>query len=75
LREALEEARRGQREDGLPIESVLADASGYIVTRGHNLRVQTGDPAHAEVVCIRNGGRKILGCEPAVVRFAADDCY
>jgi cytosine deaminase len=59
LREALEEARRGQREAGLPIGSVLADTAGRIVARGHNMRVQTGDPtAHAEVVCIRNAGRR-----------------
>ncbi len=59
LREALAEARAGLREGGLPIGSVLADASGRIVSRGHNLRVQTGDPtAHAEVVCLRNAGRR-----------------
>jgi len=30
-----------------------------VIARGHNLRVQTGDPtAHAEVVCIRNAGRR-----------------
>jgi len=59
LREALNEATAGLREGGLPIGSVLADARGHIVARGHNLRVQTGDPtAHAEVVCIRNAGRR-----------------
>jgi creatinine deaminase len=59
LREALDEARAGPKEGGLPIGSVLADAAGRIVARGHNLRVQTGDPtAHAEVVCIRNAGRR-----------------
>jgi len=59
LREALDEATAGLREGGLPIGSVLADARGHIVARGHNLRVQTGDPtAHAEVVCIRNAGRR-----------------
>jgi len=59
LHEALEEARAGLREGGLPIGSVLADSSGRIVARGHNLRVQTGDPtAHAEVVCVRNAGRR-----------------
>ena len=47
-------------EGGIPIGSVLADAEGNILSRGHNLRVQTGDPtAHAEVVCIRNAGRRI----------------
>ena len=59
LREALEEAKKGLREGGLPIGSALADAAGRIVARGHNLRVQTGDPtAHAETVCIRNAGRR-----------------
>lgn len=59
LDEAIGEAELGLREGGLPIGSVLADASGAIVARGHNLRVQTGDPtAHAEVVCIRNAGRR-----------------
>jgi len=38
---------------------VLADRRGSIVARGHNLRVQSGDPtAHAETVCIRNAGRR-----------------
>jgi len=59
LREALEEARKGFREGGLPIGSILADSQGRIVARGHNLRVQSGDPtAHAETVCIRNAGRR-----------------
>jgi cytosine deaminase len=59
LHEAVEEAKKSLREGGLPIGSVLADAAGKIVARGHNLRVQTGDPtAHAETVCIRNAGRR-----------------
>jgi cytosine deaminase len=59
LNEAIAEARRGLAEGGIPIGSVLADASGRIISRGHNLRVQNGDPtAHAEVVCIRNAGRR-----------------
>ena len=59
LREALAEAKLGLKDGGLPIGSVLADAGGRIVARGHNLRVQSGDPtAHAEVVCIRNAGRR-----------------
>jgi creatinine deaminase len=59
MRAALAEARLGLKEGGLPIGSVLADKGGRIVARGHNLRVQTGDPtAHAETVCIRNAGRR-----------------
>jgi cytosine/creatinine deaminase len=59
LREALAEAKLGLREGGLPIGSVLADGRGQILARGHNLRVQSGDPtAHAEIVCIRHAGRR-----------------
>src|SRR6516162_9620684 len=59
LREAIAEAKLGLSEGGIPIGSVLADSTGRIISRGHNLRVQTGDPtAHAEVVCIRNAGRR-----------------
>ena len=59
LHAAVEEARVGLHEGGLPIGSVLADGEGRILARGHNLRVQTGDPtAHAEVVCIRSAGRR-----------------
>ncbi|HLV85374.1 MAG TPA: nucleoside deaminase [Candidatus Sulfotelmatobacter sp.] len=59
LQQALAEARKGLHDGGLPIGSVLADRAGNIVARGHNLRVQTGDPtAHAETVCLRNAGRR-----------------
>ncbi len=59
LNEAIKEAELGLAEGGLPIGSVLADSGGNVVARGHNLRVQTGDPtAHAEVACIRNAGRR-----------------
>ena len=59
VREAYLEALKGYQEGGLPIGSVLADKSGLIVARGHNLRVQAGDPtAHAEVVCLRAAGRR-----------------
>merc|ERR1711926_3599 len=58
LAEAYKEAQIGLAEGGLPIGSVLVDATGNVVSRGHNLRVQNGDPtAHAEVVAIRNAGR------------------
>jgi creatinine deaminase len=59
LQAALEEAKEGLSEGGLPIGSVLANTQGQIVARGHNLRVQSGDPtAHAESVCLRNAGRR-----------------
>lgn len=59
LDHAIAEAQQGRDEGGIPIGSVLVDQQGEIVARGHNLRVQTGDPtAHAEVACIRNAGRR-----------------
>ena len=59
LDEAIEQAEKSWSEGGIPIGSTLVDESGVIVSRGHNQRVQHGDPtAHAEVVCIRNAGRR-----------------
>src|SRR5205807_595983 len=59
LAEAIAEAKLGLSEGGIPIGAILADFEGNIISRGHNLRVQTDDPtAHAEVVCIRNAGRR-----------------
>ncbi len=57
---AYQQAVAGRDAGGLPIGSVLYDpAAQQIVARGHNLRVQTGDPtAHAEVVCLRHAGRR-----------------
>lgn len=56
---AYEQALKSQREGGIPIGSALMNAAGEIVARGHNLRVQSGDPtAHAETVCIRSAGRR-----------------
>jgi cytosine deaminase len=55
-----DQAKQSYDEGGLPIGSVLYDpGTQTIVARGHNQRVQSGDPtAHAEVVCIRNAGRR-----------------
>ena len=59
LEAAIEQAEKSWSEGGIPIGSVLVDPSGDIVARGHNERVQTGDPtAHAEMVGIRNAGRR-----------------
>ena len=56
---AIEQAEKSWSEGGIPIGSTLVDEGGVIVSRGHNQRVQHGDPtAHAEVVCIRNAGRR-----------------
>lgn len=57
MAEAIAEARQGRKEKGIPIGSVLVK-DGKIVGRGHNKRVQDGDPVtHAEIDCLRNAGR------------------
>jgi cytosine deaminase len=59
LQLALEEAKAGVREGGIPIGSALFDASGAVLGTGHNQRVQRADPsAHAEVEAFRNAGRR-----------------
>lgn len=56
---AIEQAVKSRDEGGIPIGSALMAPDGTIVARGHNMRVQSGDPtAHAETVCIRNAGRR-----------------
>jgi creatinine deaminase len=57
MKAAIDEARKGLAEGGIPIGSVLVKG-GRIIGRGHNKRVQDGDPtAHAEIDCLRNAGR------------------
>ena len=54
---AIEEARKGLAEGGIPIGSVLV-LDGKIVGRGHNRRVQKGSAIlHAEMDCLENAGR------------------
>ncbi|MCS6774225.1 MAG: nucleoside deaminase [Anaerolineae bacterium] len=57
MQAAIEEARTGLAEGGIPIGSVLV-IDGKIVGRGHNRRVQKGSAIlHAEMDCIENAGR------------------
>lgn len=54
---ALEEARKGYAEGGIPIGSVLVH-DGNILGRGHNKRVQQGSPTlHGEMDALENAGR------------------
>jgi cytosine deaminase len=58
MRVALEEARRGYDEGGVPVGSVLVE-NGRPVAQGHNRRVQEGNPiAHGEMDCLRRAGRR-----------------
>jgi cytosine/creatinine deaminase len=59
LRVALDEARRGLAEGGIPIGAALFDADGRLLGSGHNRRVQDGDPsAHGETDAFRRAGRR-----------------
>jgi len=54
---AIDEARIGLAEGGIPIGSVLV-IDGDIVARGHNKRIQSSSPVlHAEMDCLENAGR------------------
>jgi len=57
LQAAIDEAKQGLAEGGIPIGSVLV-IDGKIVGRGHNRRVQKGSAIlHAEMDCLENAGR------------------
>ncbi len=59
LEAALEEARIGAAEGGIPIGAALVTPEGEVVARGHNRRVQLGDTTlHGETDCLRNAGRR-----------------
>ncbi|HMG36617.1 MAG TPA: nucleoside deaminase [Blastocatellia bacterium] len=60
LQVAIEEAQQGSSEGGIPIGAALFDANGNLLGRGHNRRVQQGDPSmHAETDAFRNAGRQL----------------
>jgi len=59
LRIALDEARLGMAEGGIPIGAALFDRQGKLLGRGHNRRVQEGDPSiHGETDAFRKAGRR-----------------
>jgi cytosine/creatinine deaminase len=59
LEVAIAEARLGLAEGGIPIGAALFDPSGKLLGRGHNRRVQAGDPsAHGETDAFRSAGRQ-----------------
>jgi cytosine deaminase len=59
LETAIEEARLGLAEGGIPIGAALFDDTGKLLGSGHNRRVQDGDPsAHGETDAFRKAGRQ-----------------
>ena len=75
MQAALEEARQGLTEGGIPIGSVLV-LDGKIIGRGHNRRVQKGSPTlHAEMDCLENAGRlKARDYQRAVLYSTLSPC-
>lgn len=74
MQAAIAEARRGLEEGGIPIGAVLVK-DGRIIGRGHNKRVQDGDPVtHAEIDCLRNAGR-VGSYKGAVLYSTLMPCY
>jgi len=56
---ALDEARLGHAEGGIPIGAALFTQDGKLISRGHNRRVQEGDPSiHGETDAFRRAGRQ-----------------
>jgi len=59
LEVAIDEARRGLAEGGIPIGAALFRGDGTLLGRGHNRRVQEGDPSvHGETDAFRKAGRQ-----------------
>ena len=58
MHEAYLEALQGYKEGGVPVGAVMV-RGGEIISRGHNRRVQEGNPiSHGETDCIKNAGRQ-----------------
>jgi cytosine deaminase len=75
MRAAIEEAKHGLAEGGIPIGAVLV-IEGKIVGRGHNRRVQRGSAIlHAEMDCIENAGRlKAADYQRAILYSTLSPC-
>jgi creatinine deaminase len=75
MQAAIEEAKKGLAEGGIPIGSVLV-INGKIVGRGHNQRVQKGSAVlHAEMDCLENAGRlKAKDYQRAVLYSTLSPC-
>jgi creatinine deaminase len=59
LRVAIDEARLGLAEGGVPVGAALFDGNGILLGRGRNRRVQEGDPSvHGETDAFRKAGRQ-----------------
>ncbi|MFG2824055.1 nucleoside deaminase [Kitasatospora sp. NPDC048365] len=72
---AVEEARTGLAEGGIPIGAALFGPDGELLGRGRNRRVQDGDPSmHAETAAFRNAGR-LRGYRHTVMVTTLSPCW
>src|SRR5206468_10422546 len=73
---AIEEARLGLAEGGIPIGAALFDSKGRLLGRGRNRRVQENDPSvHAETDAFRKAGRQRRYRETIMVTTLAPCWY
>jgi cytosine deaminase len=73
---AIEEARIGLAEGGIPIGAALFDGQGNLLGRGHNRRVQENDPSiHGETDAFRKAGRQTNYRETVMVTTLAPCWY
>jgi len=76
LNVAIEEARIGLAEGGIPIGAALFNAQGNLLGRGHNRRVQQNDPSiHGETDAFRKAGRQANYREMIMVTTLAPCWY
>lgn len=74
MRMAIDEARKGLNEGGIPIGSVLIK-NGLLVAKGHNKRVQEKNPIlHGEMDCLNNAGR-IGSYKNTIIYSTLMPCY
>ncbi len=74
MRLAIEEAKKGYAEGGIPIGSVLIK-DGVLVAKGHNKRVQEDNPIlHGEMDCLNNAGR-VGSFKNTVIYSTLMPCY
>ena len=74
IKKAIEEAKIGLQEGGIPIGSVLV-RNGKLIAKGHNKRVQEQNPIlHGEMDCLNNAGR-IGSYKDTVIYSTLMPCY
>ncbi len=79
LQKAIGLAEKSFTENGVPVGAVLVSSAGEIISEGYNENKQTFDPtAHAEIVCMRKAGKKVLkkhSLDPTVLYTTLEPCF